>query len=111
MITPEQLRKCAICVYLAAEAKPAEDINKHLEEAATTIEAQAALIQETLEVVKVLINPSNISRDRGNWNYECIYCHKEAGGNPELIQHKEDCTVVEAQSSISKLESEVKEKP
>jgi len=42
MITPDQLRKCAVCVYLAAEAGPAADIAKHLNLAADSIETQSA---------------------------------------------------------------------
>ena len=37
MVTPDQLRKCATCVYLAAEAGPADDIANHLRQAADTI--------------------------------------------------------------------------
>jgi hypothetical protein len=52
MITPEQLRKCAMCVYLAAEAGPAEDISRHLNEAATIIETRAEMLREAAEVVR-----------------------------------------------------------
>ena len=52
MITPEELRKCAICVFLAAEPESAEDISSHLRKAADTIEQQADLLRQAVEVVR-----------------------------------------------------------
>jgi len=49
MITPGALRQCAFCVYLAADEGPAEDISRHLNEAADTIEQQSEQIA-TLEL-------------------------------------------------------------
>ena len=55
MITPYQLRKCAMCVYLAADEGPAEDISNHLIQAAERIEsleqfkAKALLILEAVK--------------------------------------------------------------
>lgn len=54
MITPDQLRKCAMCVYLAAEAGPAENISYHLTEAAKTIEAQTDEIDQLKAVIENL---------------------------------------------------------
>jgi len=50
MITPEELRKCAMCVHLAAESGHADDISNHLTQAADAI----AALRSELENEKLL---------------------------------------------------------
>jgi len=65
-MTPEELRKCAVRVYLAAEAGPADDISRHLREAAAIIEAQETQItalksglRDAIEVVRAVKDGKN----------------------------------------------------
>lgn len=52
MITPDQLRKCAACVYLSADEGPADDIARHLNQAAETIQTLQARNSELEERLK-----------------------------------------------------------
>lgn len=74
MITPEQLRKCAMCVYLAAEAGPADDISSHLKQAADRIEeldaelaALRSLVREIGKRMDFILTMTIKHDDAGLW--------------------------------------------
>jgi hypothetical protein len=39
------------------------------------------------------------------WDYVCLRCQEEAGGNPELIAHKETCIITKATALLPRLEA------
>lgn len=67
MIAPDQLRKCAMCVYVAADEGPAEDIAKHLNQAAETIEEQAKELEAKDKLVLAIRKYLSTDGYNSNW--------------------------------------------
>lgn len=94
MVTPDQLRKCATCVYLAADDGPADDIARHLRWAAETIENLKSQLttKDKLILEMVATFPDHFYKNESDgWPCTCETC--EILNRPEVkaIMERSEC--------------------